>query len=513
MSRGFIARHAGLALCAALVIVSLLVPVAPAAPAPQTGGRLITVQPSDPTGMDPRLHRGVAEENIQDLLFNTLVGLNEQYRLEPELAVEWQVGGNGRIFTFKLRRGVKFHNGQELTAADVKHTFDFIRDPQNGSPYASDVRELIAVDAVDRYTVRFVLSSPYADFLEVVVARRGIVPKEHAERVGPGGFNDRPVGTGPFVFVERRRRDRIVVRRNPNYWKAGLPSLDELVVRMIPEESVRVISIETGEIDHLYRYMPMDDFERLRKTEKFHGWRTPEPALNMVMLNMEHPILKNPLLRQAIAHAVDKQAMIKAYGNGTVSDSGLLSTHWAYERGLKKYPYDLKRAAELYRQAGSPPMGGVELLGLADIAGYKDMAILLHDNLKRAGINVRLNLQERPVAAPRYQRSDFHIYVGGINDIWNADISLYRFHSAAGQNFSRYRRPEVDKLLEETRRSTDPNERAAAYRRVQRYLNDDLPWIYLHYREHVALIKKTFTGYTLLSTRIYRAFERTQVSR
>ncbi|MBW7884988.1 MAG: ABC transporter substrate-binding protein, partial [Caldilineaceae bacterium] len=233
-----------------------------AAPAaPTTGGVLRIGLDVDAGTGDPRLARDTSAFRLRELVFDGLVEVQPDYSPMPSLALSWE-NPDDLTWIFKLRQGVKFHNGDELTAADVKYTFDTILDESFASPSRSFFIPITAVDVIDDYTVQFTLDQPYGPFLSYLTM--GIVPKSVAE-ADPEGFANSPVGTGPFKFVEWKRGDSITLEANDDYWN-GRPKLDGIEIKVVPDNSARVVALEAGDLDLAQSPLSPQDVKRMETT-------------------------------------------------------------------------------------------------------------------------------------------------------------------------------------------------------------------------------------------------------
>lgn len=481
---------------------------------PVSGGTLRIGIPTDVKGLDPRRATGRAEEEVWVLMFSTLARLNANMEPEPNVAESWTVSEDGLEYTFYLRKGVKFHNGEELTAEDVKYTYDQVRDPQFGSSSQALFNQVESIDVLDRYTVKFTLDSPYADFLTASIAGPvGIVPKDYAESVGLDGFNQAPVGSGPFKLVRHDLGDKIVFERHEDYFRDGLPYLDRIEVLIIPEDAVRLIALENGEIDIVHRFLPVRELPRLEREPNINLIRASEAGIFNIVLNVENPVLQNPAVRQAISYAIDREGMMAhVVQEGTPGHTAVIPDMWAYAPDTPRYTYSPDKARQLLREAGYPngiPQDELTLLGIADIVQYRNLATVVHQQLTQAGIRVKLDLKEWTVMHGEMIAGRFDIGLYGVGGLSTPDKALYRFHSSDPNNHGNYSNPRVDALLDEARRSSDQEHRAKLYAEVQQIVYEEAPWVFIGYREISAATRKNVHGYELFPLLSWMTVERT----
>lgn len=481
---------------------------------PRSGGVLKVGIPSDVKGLDPRRVSGRAEEEVWSLMFSTLVRLNKNMEPEANVAKKWTISPDGTEYVFELNRGVKFHNGDELTAEDVKYTYDQVRDPKFGSSSQSLFNLVKDIQVVDPYTVKFILKSPYADFLTASIAGPvGIVPKKYAESVGLEGFNRAPVGSGPFKLARHQLGDRLVFKAHADYFKEGLPYLDGVEVVIIPEDSVRLIALENGEIDLIHRFLPVNEKPRLSNHPDLNLSTVSEAGVFNIVFNLDNPTLKDPLVRQAISHAIDRDGiMAKVIREGKPGHTAVIPDMWAYAPDTPRYNYSPDEARRLLAKAGYAnglPDGTLTLLGISDITQYKNLATVVQQQLAEAGIPVKLTLKEWTVMFGEVQKGKFDIALYGVGGLSSPDKALYRFHTGDPNNHGHYSNKELDSLLDKARQSSDQAERARLYAQAQRIIHADAPWAFIGYREISAAARKNVRGYELYPLLSWLSLEKT----
>src|SRR5215470_5080836 len=237
----------------------------------QAGTTLVSAQTTEATGLDPSLVPALSRSRRSPLTYNQLVRFDSDMTLVPELAESWQISPDGLTWTFKLRQGVKFHDGQEFTAADVKFTFDrLLEKSQSGK---SDFNAVDKVEPVGKYGVKFVTKEPFAALVAALGGFWGFIVSEAGVKKGGGDLNKSAMGTGPYMLEDWKVEQQMVFKKNPNYWKKGLPHADELIVRVIPDEANIVAALRTGQIHHAF-IEDNKNYNLLKEEKTLTGYRS-----------------------------------------------------------------------------------------------------------------------------------------------------------------------------------------------------------------------------------------------
>lgn len=444
--------------------------------APKQGGTLTIAVEKDPRSLDPTIYNDLASSAVQRQIFDTLVAFDENNQVIPHLATSWE-NPKPAVWIFHLRKGVKFHDGTELTAEDVKFSYDRGRDPKSKGQNVSKLSMIESIDVIDPYTVRFNLKYPYAPMLEYGVYE--IVPKKVVERLGDDfGFN--PIGSGPFKFVEWVKDDHITLAKNENYWLKSV-NLDKVVFRPIPEKSVAVMELEAGGVD-IVQNVPADDVPRLQKGKNIAVSDVVGVNYFYVGFNTRKPgPLADPRVRQAIAYGVDMDAIIDAIFQG-VGGSRAYSAisfpnSWAFNEKLKTQSptYNPTKAKQLLKEAGYPNGFSTAIYTAQDPARRK-IGELMQAYLMQVGIKLEVKTIEWGAFLALVDSGDVPIMTLGFNRGTDPDNYLYSLFRSTPEawavngatfNNSQYANPEVDKLLEQARQITDQNERKKLYSRAQ----------------------------------------------
>ena len=312
-------------------------------------GRLAVVQGADPAGLHPLLQTGLVEASVYGNIFDPLVALDADGRLQPGLAESWQARDD-RSWTFTLRSGVSFHNGEPFDAESVRFTLEQMLDPAVASPIRAQLGQIERVETPDPRTAVIVTERPFAPLLAELTGLM-MVPPAHTSRVGPTGLANQPVGTGPFRFVERVKDDRIVLEANGEHWR-GPPGVGRLEFRPVPDTAGRLAAVRTGQVD-LATNVPPEQVATLERDGVVVARRPGIQAL-YVRLNLRKPPLDDLGVRQAIAHAVDlDQVIATVYGGLARRLNGPYPPEvFAYDPDAPLQAYDPERARSLLRAAG-----------------------------------------------------------------------------------------------------------------------------------------------------------------
>ncbi|KAF1067384.1 ABC transporter substrate-binding protein [Variovorax sp.] len=491
-------RSAARYLPLAFALSALAAAGASSAQTPVRGGTLVVVsQPGEPAVLTAAFNQQGAVAAISTKIFDGLLHFGENWKLEPELATSWETSKDGKEIRFKLRPGVKWHDGKPFTSADVKFSFEEVWlkvHPRGRSTFAA----VEAVETPDALTVVFRLRNPSGVILSALNSGESqIVPRHLYEGtdIVRNPWNAKPVGTGPFRFKEWVRGDRIVLERNPDYWDAGKPYLDQLVYRIIPDATARYAAFETGAIQYgVLSPISINDLERAQKNKslrvEFKGYEWLASS-NVLEFNVRKPPFNDVRVRRAVAHAIDLQAMSKVTtrGVGKPGTSPVLSTQTRfYTPDLPLYPFDPKQAERLLDEAGLPrkPDGtrfAVTLDWLPFGENYQRYGEFVKQSLRRVGIDVTLRGQDLPQFMRRvYSQNDFDLIVthrAGFGDpqigtdrlFWSKTI----LKDVPWSNGSGYSNPAMDGLIEAAHEAPTEERRIELYRKIQRQAQTDLP--------------------------------------
>lgn len=463
--------------------------------APARGGTLTLVIGSDPPSLDP--HRTPSVGIAHAVIYDTLVTVDRTTgEFIPALAESWEVSRDGLTITFKLKRNVRFHDGTPFNAAAVKVTFERLTSKEINAPGASWVGTLTRTEVIDDSTVRLVFSKPYAPiFSSLRIPFLAILSPAAIAKMG-ADYGQNPVGTGPFRFKQWIPNDRIVYERNPDYaWgpahykNRGAAHVDQLIIRIVPDEATRVIAFERGDIDILPG-APARDARRMMRDGKFPFIQIPTTSGTYLGLNVKR--ITDVRVRRAIGHAVntDEVARIALEGMAVPMLSPIAPTIWGYWDGIRQFALDHNpdKAKAILTEAGYRPGPGGAMMKdgrqleftvwtYARMTNVR-LAIVLQSQLRAVGIKMNIEQMEPATLLASTQRGEHDAIL--ISYGWpDADILFYFFHSSRLPTTNRvhYVNPQVDRLLEEGQTTVDVAKRLDVYKQLQRILLQEVPWV------------------------------------
>lgn len=477
--------------------------------AARAGGTLVVAIDSDPGGLNPAITTQGGTHTASELLYNGLVGLDDDLQPVPELAESWEIEDDGRVYTFTLRDDVVWHDGEPFTSADVVFSFEEVLTELHSRTAASLGQALESVEAPDDTTVVFTFAEPYAPLLlQLDVTEAPIVPRHVYEGTDlqENPANNAPIGTGPFRFVSYEPDSEIVFEANPDYFVDGQPQLDRIVQRIIPERSTQIIALEAGEVDWLWS-VSGPDRERLLADDAYGSLETSRNpgganCIMTVSFNLERPLFQDVELRRAIAQAIDREAFLQnvIFGEGRVAEAPISSgIPWAHGEGIELPAYDVVAAEAALDAAGWVREGGgvrtaqgVE--GVEDgtplafdfvaFPTFQRYGELLRTQLAAVGAEVELRPLDPPVFAETvFTNRDFDTNIISYCNGNDPEIGVRRMFDSRQigpvpfSNAAAYSNPEVDALLDEARGLVDVEDRTPIYQELQEIVAADLPYI------------------------------------
>ncbi len=489
----------------------------PTTEGPTPGGTFIFATRAEPPHLNPNL---IAMQYdiyaVTANVYNALVRQDFDLSIKPSLAKSWDMSPDGLTYTFHLQEGVKWHDGKPFTSADVKFTIEEVVIPYHSQGKAQ-FQALDAIETPDDLTVVLKLKEPFPPLLQyLTIEGATIVPKHLWEGTDilENEYVDNPIGTGPFVFKEWVRGSHVTLERNPDYWIPDRPYADKVVIRFISDPNARLQALESGEVDYLTGYFPYGEFERFVNDPEYGttlggSERLASTATN-VAFNTTHPIFKDVRVRQAIAHAIDKQLIIDlaAFGIGSASKSHIPSfVEWAHNPNAPQYEYDPEKAEALLDEAGYPRNAdGVRftttLKWNTNDAEHTKSAEILQQQLEQVGIKVELvPLEPGAYKDELFMNWNFEIALRGIGTGPDPGVSaLWRsYHSTnvvkkSGHNFMQYSSPIVDELFDKASTEQDAQKRAQYFKDIQAQLMTDLPSIPIRERVEPKIWRAEWKG-------------------
>jgi len=490
----------------------------PAEPAKNEPKQLIIGRGADTKSLDPIRETDGETFRVTENIYETLVSYEDtNTTVIPGLAESWEISEDGLTYTFKLRQGVKFHDGTDFNAEAVKFNFDRWMDKSNkyhnpeGFPYYNDMfggykgdpdHVIKEIKVVDAHTIQFVLNRTQAPFL----ANLGMSPFAIAspKAIEGGKLGDEPVGTGPFKFAGWKRNDIITLEKNPDYWNKGYPKLDKVIFKVIPENTARLTALTSGEIDLMDGLNP-DDAEAVKENKDLQLLLRPSMNVGYLAFNTEKKPFDNPKVRQAISHAINKPEMVKAFysGLGEPATNPMPPSLWGYNDQIKDREYNLDQAKKLLAEAGYPNGFKVQFMAMPVPRPYipdgKKMAEAIQQDLKKIGIETEIVTMEWATYLEKTRLGEYEMCLLGWNgDNGDPDNFLYTLldkNTINGNNIPRYSNEEVHQLLLKAQSTSDQKERETLYKKAQELIFNDAPLVPIAHSTPPIAAKAGVTGY------------------
>jgi peptide/nickel transport system substrate-binding protein len=474
----------------------------------RSGGTLISAQTTEATGLDPQLVAALSRSRRSPLMYNQLVRFDGSMTPTPELAESWETSKDGLTWTFKLRQGVKFHDGQEMTSADVKFTFDRLFEK---SPGKSDFIAVDKVEPAGKYAVKFVTKEPFAGMLAALGGFWGFIISEAGIKKY-GDLNKAALGTGPYMFEDWKVEQQLTLKKNPHYFKKGLPRVDELVVRTIPDEANIVAALRTGQIHHAF-IEDNKNFNLLKDEKTLTGYRSSRLGYDYLNMSANRGPLKDVRVRQAISWAVDRSQVLRVaaagFGRLTAPATAPMK-QWQLpeETWMKYYKPDVEKAKKLMAEAGQSGGFTVKCMVIPTFPTMVAGAPVIANQLKRIGINMEIENVEYAIWIKRWQAHDFDMTMNSTPGYADPDTAFFRaLHSTKGQNWNSWSVPEVDALLEEGRRTVDFKKRKDIYDRLQVMILETAPQLWLFSADTIDFTQNNVKGFTQHPTALLYGLE------
>ncbi|MET3290137.1 UNVERIFIED_CONTAM: peptide/nickel transport system substrate-binding protein [Brevibacillus sp. OAP136] len=498
---------------------------APAQPAPADTAnkgpkQLIFGRGGDSVGLDPIQTDDGESAKITENVFETLVKYEPtNTNIVPGLAESWEISPDGKTYTFKLRQGVKFHDGTDFNAEAVVWNFNRWMDKSNpfhnkdGYVYYNDMfggykgdkdHVIDTVKAIDASTVEFKLFRPVSPFLNNLgMYCFGISSPTAVQKFGDK-YIENPVGTGPFKFVEWKRNDSITLEKNPDYWNKGLPKLDKLVFKVIPDNSARLTALNSGEIDIMDGLNP-DDAQSVKDNKDLQLFLRPGMNVGFLSFNVEKKPFDNPKVREAIAYAINKPALIEAFfaGLGEPAVNPMPPSVWGYNDAIKDREYNLDKAKQLLAEAGFPNGFKTKFWAMPVPRPYmpdgQKIAEAIQQDLKKIGVETEIVTMEWATYLEKTKNGEQDMYLlGWTGDNGDPDNFLYVLldkNNIGSGNRSRYANEEVHKLLLQAQSEPSKDKRTELYKQAQELIYKDVPLIPIAHATPPIAGKAGITGY------------------
>jgi len=476
---------------------------------------LVVGQIAEPKSMDPATVTAVNDFRILMNVYDGLVRYKDgTLEVEPSLAESWTISDDGTVYTFKLREGVKFHDGTDFNAEAVKFNFDRILDENHPfhdtgpfplSFYFSSVEE---VNVVDPLTIEFKLNAPYAPFLSNLAYTPGLMVSPAAVEAQGKDFGRNPSGTGAFKFAEWEANSKVVIVRNEDYWD-GAPPLEAVIYRPITDANTRIAEMLSGGLDIMVE-VPPDSLAQFRDNDSYKVVEQAGPHLWFLILNLKEGPFAEKKVRQAANYAINKKALVENILQGTAQVAAGPTPPafaWAYNDALEPYPYDPEKAKALLAEAG---YDGEEVTfyvtdGGSGMLDPVAMGTAIQADLEAVGMKVSVETYEWNTFLGKVNpglegKADMAEMAWMTNDPDTLPFLALRSEAwpdKGGFNSGYYSNPKVDELLNNARKSTDQAERAKLYQEMQTIVQEDAPWVFVANWKQNAVTKSSVEDFKL----------------
>ncbi|AQQ51889.1 ABC transporter substrate-binding protein [Planococcus lenghuensis] len=470
------------------------------------GGTLVYGRGADSVSLDPINVTDGESIRITHNVFETLLEYDHNLELQPKLATEWESSEDGLTWTFQLREGVKFHDGTDFNAEAVVFNWERWMDPENPYhvgefPYypflyggfKGDENHLIeSVTATGEHELEIVLKRKTAPFLSyLAISMFGIASPAAIEEYGTA-LNENPVGTGPFMFEEWSRNNSIMLTKNPDYWMEGKPYLDQVIYRVIPDNSARLTALQAGEID-IIDGMNTSDLPIVEESEQLELIKRPSFNISYLAFNMEKEPFDDVRVRKAINMAINKEEIVGAFYNGLadVATNPIPPSLWGFDESIEGYEYDVEAAKELLTEAGYEDGFKTTIYAMSNPRPYlpepMKIAEAVQADLAEVGIEAEIITMEWATYLDDTSNGAHDMaFYGWTGVMADPDNFLYPNLSQTNitkpaQNIAFYDSDEFTALITEARETIDQEKRIELYQQAQQLFHEDAPWVMLAY--------------------------------
>jgi peptide/nickel transport system substrate-binding protein len=454
----------------------------------------------DPDILDPTMARTFVGRIVFAGLCDKLFDLDEKLNVVPQLATSYKWSADNKSLEIKLRSGVTFHDGEKMDAAAVKYSLERHKN-MKGSNRRGELAVVSSVEVLDSSTVRINLSAPFAPLLAVLTDRSGMMMSPKAAEAAGEKFGAKPVCSGPFRFAERIAQDRITLERYPNYWNKGQIHFERIVYQPIPDATVRLANLRSGQLDFIERVAPAD-VPQLRNDSRFKIAKIVELGYQGITINVakselaqKNPLGKDAKVREAFELSLDREALVKVAmeGEAQAGNQWVPPNNRYYAKSVPVPKRNLERAKQLLKEAGVTNPSFTLMTPTASDA--QRIAQVVQAMAKEAGFDVKIQSTEFATALKLQDQGQFEAFVLAWSGRADPDANLHQFLSCKGPlNGSGYCQDDVEARINEARTSLDPARRAAAYEAVARQVQKDRPIVYLFHRNWLWAHNAKLTG-------------------
>ncbi len=484
------------------VVEKVVTATPPPTPAPKRGGTLIAARAADATGIDPHKQTAFASFRMLELIYDPLFAFDKDLKIVPNLAESWKFSEDAKTLTVTLRKNVKFHTGNPMTSEDVKFSFERILDEKTGAAARSTFAGIDKMDTPDPYTIVFNLKAPNAAILSAMTNPNSAIIDKKAVTGGadPAKVD---VGTGAFM-IDKWDPDRtFTMKAFKDFWLPGLPRLDAIEWRTIPDESSILAGLRAKTLDWAFINDPRVAIRAGAGGSTLNISRAPALAYHVLQLNAKRPMFTDVRVRQAIACAIDRQEVLDtaSLGEGEVTSPATPPFYRANLNDLFCYKKDVDKAKQLLADAKVTNLKFKIMAATGEPPTAVAEAQNIQAQLKKIGIETEIETLELGVYVDRWLKADFDAVVALNGGNPDPDVMFYRYWHSTGNlnNVANYSSPEIDKLLEQGRAVADPEKRKPIYNEIQKKLTEAAPWVWLYVGYEYRVGQPYVKGFTPLS--------------
>lgn len=454
----------------------------------------------DPDALDPTTARTFVGRIVFAALCDKLVDVDEQLNIVPQLATSWEWSADNKALTMKLRNDVVFHDGEKFDAAAVKFNIERHKTMQ-GSNRSGELRPVTSVDVVDPNTVRFNLAAPFAPLMAALADRAGMMVSPKAAQTAGTSFAAKPVCAGPYRFVERVAQDRIVFERFPQYWDKGAVNFERITYTPIPDATVRLANLRSGQLDFIER-VASSDIAALKNDTRFKVTRITEIGYQGITINIgksdkaqANPLGKDARVREAFELSLDREGIVQVVmdGEATVGNQWVAPNNAFYVKGLPLPKRDVAKAKALLQQAGvtNPSF----TLMTPTTSDAQKIAQVVQAMAKEAGFDVKIQATEFATSLNLADKGDFEAYVLAWSGRADPDGNIYSFVGCKQPlNYAGICQSEIDEQLNAARTASNMAARQKAYEQVATRTLKDRPIVYLYHRNWLYAYNAKLSG-------------------
>lgn len=471
--------------------------------------QIIMSRPEDSVNLDPVMQDGNVNIWMFNLVMEGLVKTSDDgTKIESCLAESWDISDDKVTYTFHLRKGVKFSDGSPLTVEDWVFSLNRARTSE-GSPWKFALEAVKDVIAKDENTLVITLKEPWAPFLaDLAMFNATVTSKAYFEKLGEEGYSQKPLGTGPYYIEEWKKGEYLLFKKNPYYWREGLPKTDEIKVVVVPDDNTRIMQLQSGDVD-IATFIPFNRMEELKNNPNLNTIAVPSTETRYAVINTTRKIFSDAKVRQALHYATDKDALVKMvlYGYGEVATSFMPKSGMYWNDQLHEYSYDIEKAKQLLKEAGYPNGFDLEMITRSGNIVDQQIATVLKEQWSKIGVNVNIVQLEAATATQKYRNFETDIALRGwTNDI--CDPSQLVDYACVYDNikcfYTGWKNDEVEKLAKQGKTELDPEKRKEIYFKIQELFAKDTPLIYLFYVPYPVAMQKNITGFVQTPLGNYR---------